>query len=68
MFNPRRVTTAELRERAEKFIHQNVQTTDGQSGLVVETALAPGGRVVLTVEDSNGVFFETDNEHATIQR
>jgi hypothetical protein len=49
-------------------MHQNVTTTDGKSGLVVETALAPGGRVVLTVEDANGVFFDTDNEHATIAR
>lgn len=68
MHNPRRVTTAELRERADKYIHQNVETTDGRSGLVTDALLAPGGRIVLKVESIDGEAFETDNEHATIAR
>lgn len=67
MHTPRRVTTAEMRERADKFMHQNIETTDGREGLVVETALA-GGRVVLTFVDADGIHNETDNEHATIAR
>ncbi len=50
------------------FVHKRVRTTDGREGVVEAAYMGPDNAIILHVRDDYAVYFDTDNEHATIVR
>ncbi len=52
----------------QSFMGKTVRTTRNVTGVVIDAWLLDGKLVVMQIEETNGLKWYTDHEHATIVR